>query len=71
MGRNLHLPPIELFPPYSGHNTKEYIKNLGVYLPSDLTRTLQINDVLLKARSMSGWALRTFDTREEESMITI
>ena len=50
---------------------KEYIKDLGVYLSSDLTWTRQINEVVSKARSMSGWALRTFKTREEEHMITI
>ena len=50
---------------------KEYIKDLGVYLSSDLTWTRQINEVVSKARSMSGWALRTFSTREEEHMITI
>ena len=50
---------------------KEYIKDLGVYISSDLTWTRQINEVVSGARSMSGWALRTFSTREEEHMITI
>ena len=39
---------------------KEYIKKLGVNLSSDLTWTRQINEVVSKARSLSGWALRTF-----------
>ena len=37
---------------------KEYIKDLGVYISSDLTWTRQINEVVSEARSMSGWALR-------------
>ena len=50
---------------------KVYIKNLGVYISSDLTWTRQINEVMSVARSMSGWALRSFSTREEDHMITI
>ena len=49
----------------------EYIKDLGVYISSDLTWTRQINEVVSAARSMSGWALRSFSTREEDHMITI
>merc|ERR1712002_68126 len=50
---------------------KEYIKNLGVFISSDLTWTRQINEVASKAISMAGWALRTFQTRKEILMITI
>ena len=52
-------------------NEKEYIKDLGVYISSDLTWTRQTNEVVSKARSMAGWALRAFRTREEIPMITI
>ena len=52
-------------------NEKEYIKDLGVYISSDLTWTRQINEVASKAISMAGWALRTFQTRKELPMITI
>ena len=52
-------------------NEKEYIKDLGVYISSDLTWTRQINEVVSKAISMAGWALRTFKTRKELPMITI
>merc|ERR1712105_246111 len=38
-------------------NEKEYIKDLGVYISSDLTWTRQINEVVSKSRSMLGWAL--------------
>ena len=58
-------------PKWNFYNEKEYIKGLGVYISSDLTWTRQINEVVSGARSMSGWALRTFSTREEEHMITI
>merc|ERR1712082_144258 len=47
-------------------NKKEYIKDLGVYISSDLTWTRQINEVVSKTTSMAGWALRTFRTRMEQ-----
>ena len=50
---------------------KEYIKDLGVYISNDLTWTRQIDEVVSTARTMSGWALRTFSTREEEHMVTL
>ena len=52
-------------------NEKEYIKDLGVYISSDLTWTRQINEVVSKSRSMLGWALRTFRTREKLPMTTV
>ena len=52
-------------------NEKEYIKDLGVYISSDLTWTRQINEVVSGATSMAGWALRTFRTRMELPMITV
>ena len=39
---------------------KKYINDLGVYLSNDLTWTRQIDEVESGARTMSGWALRTF-----------
>ena len=50
---------------------KEYIKDLGVYISSDLTWNRQIEETVSKARLMSGWALRTFQTREVEPMINV
>ena len=50
---------------------KEYIKDLGIYISNDLTWTRQIDEVVSGARTMSGWALRTFSTREEDHMITL
>ena len=50
---------------------KECIKDLGVYISSDLTWNRQIEEMVSKARLMSGWALRTFQTREVEPMITV
>merc|ERR1711874_585439 len=51
-------------------NEKEYIKDLGPCISSDLTWTRQINEVS-KSRSMLEWALRTFRTREVLPMTTI
>ena len=50
---------------------KEHIKDLGVYISSDLTWNRHIKEVVSGARAMSGWALRSFSTREEDHMITI
>ena len=50
---------------------KEHIKDLGVHISNDLTWTKQINGVVAKARSMSGWTMRTFQTRERVPMSTI
>ena len=43
---------------------KDHIKDLGVYISSDLSWGKQIEEVLSKTISMSGWTLRTFRTRE-------
>ena len=50
---------------------KEYIKDLSVYIYSDLTWNRHIEETVSKVRLMSGWALRTFRKREAEPMITI
>ena len=50
---------------------KEYIKDLGIPISNDLNWKRQINEVVSKARSMSGWTMRTFETRKREPMPTI
>ena len=50
---------------------KDHIKDLGVYVSSDLTWSKQVDEVVSSARAMSGWALRTFKTRERFPMITV
>ena len=50
---------------------KNCIKDLGVYLSNNLLWSKQIEEVVAKARVMSGWALRTFSTRDKKTMITI
>ena len=50
---------------------KNCIKDLGVYLSNNLSWSKQIEEVVSKARVMSGWALRTFSTRDRKTMITI
>ena len=41
---------------------KDYIKELGVYVSSDLTWNKQVEETVSKARLMSGWAMRIFRT---------
>ena len=43
---------------------KEHIRDLGIHISNDLTWTKHINEVVSRARSMSGWTMRTFQTRE-------
>ena len=50
---------------------KNYIKDLGVYISNTLSWSKQVEEVVSKARVMSGWALRTFSTRDKNTMITI
>jgi len=72
IGNNLNIEKHSYMDP-NGEviNEKEYIKDLGVYISSDLTWTRQINEVVSKTTSMAGWALRTFRTRMEQPMITV
>ena len=50
---------------------KKYIKDLGVYLTDNLSWSKQIDEVVAKARAMSGWALRTFSARDKNTMLTL
>ena len=43
---------------------KEHINVLGVHIANDLTWTKQINEVVSRARSISGWTMRIFQTIE-------
>ena len=72
VGSNLHQTKASYTDP-SGTTIieKQYIKDLGVTMSNDLTWTKHIEEVVSKARVMSGWALRTFFTREQDPMITI
>ena len=72
VGNNLHQIKPEYKDP-SGNIIceKEHIKDLGVLISNNLTWTKHIEEVVSKARSMMGWALRTFSTRKRDPMITI
>ena len=72
VGNNLHQIKASYKDP-SGKtiDEKEYIKDLGVIISNDLTWSKQIEEVVAKARVMSGWALRTFSTRDRDPMTTI
>ena len=50
---------------------KKNIRDLGIHISNDLTWTKQINEVVSKARSMLGWTMRTFQTRERVPISTI
>ena len=72
VGNNLHQVKASYKDP-SGNTIeeKQHVKDLGVIVSNDLTWTKQIEEVEAKARVMSGWALRTFATRDQSAMITI
>ena len=50
---------------------KDHVKDLGVHMSSDASFTYHYNIITNAARQMSGWVLRTFETREEKCMITL
>ena len=72
VGNNLHQLKSNFTDP-SGNiiKEKEYIKDLGVTISNRLTWARHTEEVVAKARIMSGWALRTFSTRKQEPMTTI
>ena len=72
VGHNLHrIKP--KFKDTSGNviTEKDHIKDLGVTVSNHLTWEKHTEEVVARARSMSGWALRTFTTRQKDPMITI
>ena len=50
---------------------KPTLKDLGVYLSSDLTFKLHIEKTIASASKMAGWGLRTFSRRSLTTMKTI
>ena len=50
---------------------KENIKDLGVYLSTDLTFSYHIDVTILSCTKLCGWALRSFRSRSRMVMITI
>ena len=50
---------------------KDSLKDLGVYLSSDLSFHLQVEKIVAAASRIAGWALRTFRRRTSGTMITI
>ena len=50
---------------------KDHIKDLGVIISNNLKWKKHIDMVVSKTRTMSGWVLRTFSTREIYPMITL
>ena len=50
---------------------KESLKDLGVYLSSDLSFQLQVEKIVAAASKIAGWGLRTFSRRSPATMITI
>ena len=72
IGNNLHqIRPKYTDPVGNTIEEKEYIRDLGVTISNDLTWTKHIEETVSKARIMSGWAQRTFTTRQQDPMITI
>ena len=67
IGNNLGIEK-HIYKDPTGKNIQEikYIRDLGIHISDDLTWTKQINEVVSRARSMSGWTMRTFQTRERE-----
>ena len=52
-------------------SNKEIVKDLGVIMSSDGTFDKHISNVKNKAKDMSGWILRTFSSRDKNTMLTL
>ena len=50
---------------------KSQIKDLGVTMQRDATFSAHIESMVTKAKRQVSWILRTFETREQEAMITL
>ena len=50
---------------------KSKVKDLGVTITNDLSFSEHINNVVAKGRQISGLILRTFSTRNSETMLTL
>ena len=50
---------------------KDSLKDLGVYLSSDLSFQLQVEKIVAAASRIAGWALRTFRGRSKLLMLTV
>ena len=49
---------------------KTTVKDLGILMSNNLSFNSQINHVVTSLRNMSGWILRTFETRESLGLLT-
>ena len=50
---------------------KRTIKDLGIYFTNELKFDYHIINIAAKAQKMAGWALRTFQTRNQTTMLTL
>lgn len=50
---------------------KEHVRDLGVYMSADASFTKNIDSIIDTARKLSGWILRTFQTRNRSCMLTL
>ena len=58
-------------PSHGPIQSKEHVKDLGVTFSADATFNKHIDIITGKARTLSGWMLRTFQSRNKEVMITL
>jgi hypothetical protein len=52
-------------------DTKEYVKDLGVYMSNDCLFKVQIHAVIEKAKNIISWILRSFKSRTFTTMMTL
>ena len=72
VGNNLQQPKSQyLDPDGKVIEEKHFIKDLGVTISNDLSWSAHIKQTVSKARSMTGWILRTFTTRQQVPMLTM
>ncbi|XP_076061646.1 uncharacterized protein LOC143037393 [Oratosquilla oratoria] len=50
---------------------KEHVKDLGVFMSDDATFSHHINKIIEAGRNLSGWVLRTFNSRDGQCLKTL
>ena len=50
---------------------EEHVKDLGIMMSHDLTFTKQIDITASRCRGLTGWILRTFESRNKDLMLTL
>ena len=70
-GKNPELKKPYILPSGASISSDDVVKDLGVYVDSDLSWRQHITRKSSEAASKAGWVLRTFSTRDKDTMMML